>query len=442
MRFQTIIISAILILLALTACRDKGTEPYVKSIWLSAEDIGVTDASIHVILSNDNKSSNFSLKLNGNTILCANARDTLIFSDSLLPKHTYTYKAYRLNGSIVFDSSDALTITTMDTTSHNFTWQIDTLGDGNSSVLNDVAIINDTLAYAVGEIYKKDSTGNFETEPYGVAKWNGKRWELIRLYAVAPQGYNSLLVPKGVFVFSESNIWIAGGGVFKWNGSSQYVTPYWINTFPGNPNPIWTTGQYAQKLWGISTNNLYVVGTSGALAHFDGNSWQKMESGTSVAMQDIWGLRNSLTGHQQILATVCPAYGLTGTRLLSINENNSVDTIPWVAGRGARSIWFDSMLRLYVCGDGVFRREPDTRWREIAGITLIPVRTERLRGRTRNDLFVVGNYGAVAHFNGLNFKLFPEAAAALVYTSLDFKGNQMVAVGYTSSNAIVLHMRR
>ncbi|MBI3006249.1 MAG: hypothetical protein HYY49_12660, partial [Ignavibacteriales bacterium] len=40
-----------------------------------------------------------------------------------------------------------------DTTSHNFTWTIDTVGDGNSSVLYDVAIINDTLAYAVGEIY-------------------------------------------------------------------------------------------------------------------------------------------------------------------------------------------------------------------------------------------------------------------------------------------------
>ena len=131
MRFQTIIISAILILWALTSCRDKGTEPYVKSIWLSAEDIGVMDAAIHVLISNDSKPGNFSLKLNGKTILSANARDTLIFSDSLLPKHTYTYKAYRLNGAIVFDSSEALTITTMDTTSHNFTWMIDTLfGDG------------------------------------------------------------------------------------------------------------------------------------------------------------------------------------------------------------------------------------------------------------------------------------------------------------------------
>jgi len=36
-----------------------------------------------------------------------------------------------------------------DTTNHEFTWQTFTLGDGGSSVLYDVAIINDTLAYAV-----------------------------------------------------------------------------------------------------------------------------------------------------------------------------------------------------------------------------------------------------------------------------------------------------
>ena len=46
-----------------------------------------------------------------------------------------------------------------DTTSHNYAWQTFILGDGNSSVLYDAAIINDTLIYAVGEIYLKDSTG-------------------------------------------------------------------------------------------------------------------------------------------------------------------------------------------------------------------------------------------------------------------------------------------
>lgn len=43
----------------------------------------------------------------------------------------------------------------IDTTSHNFQWQVDSLGT-ESCALFDVAIINDTLIYAVGEIKARE----------------------------------------------------------------------------------------------------------------------------------------------------------------------------------------------------------------------------------------------------------------------------------------------
>ncbi|MGH2567361.1 MAG: hypothetical protein ACRDGA_03410 [Bacteroidota bacterium] len=57
-----------------------------------------------------------------------------------------------------------------DTTSHNFSWRTFVLGDGAGSILRDVAIINDTLAYAVGEVRMKDSLGNWDPEIYNAAK--------------------------------------------------------------------------------------------------------------------------------------------------------------------------------------------------------------------------------------------------------------------------------
>ena len=57
-----------------------------------------------------------------------------------------------------------------DTTSHNFLWTLDTLGDGNSSTLYDVAIINDTLAYAVGEISVRNSIGGYRTPAFNFAR--------------------------------------------------------------------------------------------------------------------------------------------------------------------------------------------------------------------------------------------------------------------------------
>jgi hypothetical protein len=54
---------------------------------------------------------------------------------------------------------------TIDTTSHNFTWEFDTLGGGSSSAWYDDRIINDTLVYAVGGIFIRDSTGQTGVQP-------------------------------------------------------------------------------------------------------------------------------------------------------------------------------------------------------------------------------------------------------------------------------------
>lgn len=113
----------------------------------------------------------------------------------------------------------------IDTTSHNFSWQIDTLGDGRNSILYDVAIINDTLAYAVGEIYLRDSTGQIDPTPYNLAKRNGRSWSprrvtvLFRANLITPILY-------GVTTFSASDIWLAGGMTIHGDGLNWGMIRY------------------------------------------------------------------------------------------------------------------------------------------------------------------------------------------------------------------------
>jgi hypothetical protein len=147
--------------LLISTCNNKPTPPddgnhYVQSITLTVEDVGVTDAWLRVKFVDTTVNRKFKLVRDGQTVLSAlcSSRDTVVFDENLLPNHTYCYKALRLVDTVVVDSA-VLAVPTMDTTSHNFTWEIDTLGDGNSSVLRDVCIINDTCVWAVGEIYKK-----------------------------------------------------------------------------------------------------------------------------------------------------------------------------------------------------------------------------------------------------------------------------------------------
>jgi hypothetical protein len=155
--------------------------------FLTAEDVGVTDVYLRIKLPFSLLQQPLILKRDTTTIFSSaiTVPDTLIYDQHLLPNRRYTYILTSSTGRI-FPLASALTITTMDTTSHNFTWQIDTLGDGNSSVLKDVTILSDTCAWAVGEIYKKDSLGNWDNEPYGAAHWNGTKWNLI-ITIMAPQ---------------------------------------------------------------------------------------------------------------------------------------------------------------------------------------------------------------------------------------------------------------
>ena len=117
---------------------------------------------------------------------------------------------------------------------------------GGSSVFNDIAIINDTLAYAVGEVYLDDSSG-YDSQPYSVGEWNGNIWKLIKIY-----DSDNNLIPsvRGIYSFNLSDIWLTDGGIYHWDGVSKKMNESFdcISLIGGNEN-----GQSVNKLWGINS---------------------------------------------------------------------------------------------------------------------------------------------------------------------------------------------
>ncbi|MDP2364122.1 MAG: hypothetical protein Q8M94_10165, partial [Ignavibacteria bacterium] len=86
--------------------------------------------------------------------------DTLLYIDSLLPNQSYKFKVVQNTTHHPQPTTNLLTVTTMDTTSHNFTFESWTFGTIGSSVLYDVAIINENNIWAVGEIMIADTSQN------------------------------------------------------------------------------------------------------------------------------------------------------------------------------------------------------------------------------------------------------------------------------------------
>ena len=127
-----------------------------------------------------------------------------------------------------------------DTTSSNFTWTIDTIG-AEGSYLYDVSIVNDSLAYAVGELFPQDSTGGSnQSDLYNAAVWNGKTWTMTKVpyYYQGQPIYNPI---HAVFALGSNDVWFAGNGVEHWDGH-QYSNVDAVNSYG--------YGHLWQKIWG------------------------------------------------------------------------------------------------------------------------------------------------------------------------------------------------
>jgi len=316
-----------------------------------------------------------------------------------------------------------------DSTSHNFLWRIDTLGDGNSSVLYDVAIINDTLAYAVGDISVRDSTGSFRLPPYNLARWNGKRWELSTLIQ-SGFGYEE---NYSIVAFGPDDIWIAGTVPKHWDGSRWKV--YGLS---GD----YTGGFRIRAIGGMSSRDLYCSGDGGNLRHFDGSAWHVVQSGTTAQIQDIWAGSNLLVGSDVALMTAADKFAASDRKILRARQGGVVDTIAWRAElqRPVHSVWFDNRSDIFVSGTGVFSYDVKA-WTEKNDVPFFF--TNRIRGNSPQDIIVVGDVGIVSHYSGSSWRTYPELMLPVdQYTSVAIKGNNVIAVGINGGKAVVIVGKR
>jgi hypothetical protein len=303
-----------------------------------------------------------------------------------------------------------------DTTSNNFVWQVDTIG-AEGSVLYDVTIINDTLAYAVGELFPRDSNGQSnQTDLHNAAVWNGKTWTMIKV----PYNYMGTSVYNPihtVFAVSSSDIYFGGNGLEHWDGHQfsnvEAVNPYW-------------QGHLMQKIWANSDNNIYIVGDGGTCVHYDG-SWHSIQTGTTLPFQDIWG------DGGQVLATASDKFGLGGKYLISLNGNMATilnDSIPTAVSLSG--IWFKANQKYFLVGDGIFEDQSlvQRNWQFDTFSWQLKYYTFAVRGNSVNDVFTSGDAGTLAHWNG---KVWTAYLAIQNTTdglrSISMKGNTVIAVG-------------
>ncbi len=411
-----------------TGCRH-ATEPpppvHVSSVLLTVEDALCTEVWLKLAFTDTSGARNFAVFRTGGsgtnqTLFTGRliAKDTTLVDTTAQPASKYTYAAYRLNGNTLVDWSSDLSVTTMPTTSHNFNWQIDTLGSGNSSYLKDVAIIDDNNIWAVGEIYLSG-----ETTRYNAAVFNGSTWSIQRVpyYYQGQPVYNPI---QTVFAFAANDIWFAGNGVIHWNGQQ----------FVAMTIPLLVWGPYQiNRIWGTSGSNLFIVGDGGSIARYDGSSWQKIESGTTLDIVDVWG------NGDEVIAVGSKLLTNLDRRILKINENTVATLSDSSIQQPLSCVWFSSSKQYYVAGSGIYTKHSllEDIWKGAASI-VSQYYIFGMRGNAVNDIVAVGGLGECLHFDGVSWRSYQSNTGLYGnYEAVAIRNNLVVAVGAIGAEAVV-----
>jgi hypothetical protein len=277
-------------LLLFTSCPEPTPPDYGLS--LEAVDIVCTEATFKVSAGIDSTA----------TWDCGLYRDdSLVISQSisggsgylrdtgLEPNASYNYHIGYLKEGKAKDRSQAVSITTLDTTSHDFSWTVETLGD-YGSYLNDVAIVDENNIWVVGYITLGDSI-------YNAAHWDGNAWDMVHLPAVTYGGGLSMGWLTSIFAIDENNIWCfsSAGSYLKWDGIEW--TSEWIPYRDGGINAIWAS----------SPEDVWFAGDNGSIVHYDGSGFRRIESGTEVNYRQISGTPDGkyvfVAGYNYVLPT-------------------------------------------------------------------------------------------------------------------------------------------
>ena len=356
-----------------------------------------------------------------------NSIDTTLFDEGLLPNQIYKYHTVIQPSNNSRVVTKELTLQTMDTTSHNFTWQMFEFGgDAGSSALNDVAIIDENNIWAVGEIYLKDSLGTPDPHAYNAVHWDGQTWKLFKLqfFTFCGQSYTSSYPAKAIYAFDSENIIISSNSQLTYLRNEKQIRTECVSVS-------------VNKIWGTSSSDLYIAGNNGSIAHYDGSKWTMIESGTGADINDIFGAINSSTGETGIYVVASSILYNPERKFIKIVDNKIVYQKDFEYEIFLSSVWLAAGRKIYVTTwNGKIYTFNNNHWK------ILDYKTEyaqtHIRGTDYNDIFVAGSFGFLTHFNGVTWKQITDVnQISSVISSIDINNKTIVVVGTLGSKATV-----
>ena len=276
---------------------------------------------------------------------------------------------------------------------HEVDFTVHTFGTFGSDIF-DSWIFNENYIISVGYL-SVAGQGYFSG-----AIWDGDDWSIfqfIRNYSVQNL--------RGIWAFSNDNVYLAGGSISHWDGNPEYeVNRVWTIDHENYP------GEGVYNIWAASENSMYFVGRGGGIIHFDGSEFTRMESGTDIWLKDVWGYVDPDTCAETVWA--CGWNDMAESVFLVYRGDQwepvyDVQAYFWdylydhLSG-AINSIWASDEYLYVLSMNGLYQCEHET-----FGECSLILETEwfvdyryKIRGISDNDIFVAGYHQEIMHYNG------------------------------------------
>jgi hypothetical protein len=192
--------------------------------------------------------------------------------------------------------------------------------------------------------------------------------------------------------------------------------------FDGSSLSTMTSGttRYLRGVWGSSASDVFVVGTLGTIRHYDGVAWTSMDSGTTSDLHGIWGTSPSDVFAVGVGGIILHYDGSTWSPMSSGSTN-------WL-----RAVWGTSGSDVFVVGNsGTILHYDGSAW------TLVTSGTSGnlcgIWGSSSSDVFVVGASGITLHYNGSAWAVMASGTTNTLYGVWGTSNSDVFAVGYAGA---------
>ncbi len=404
-------------------CSEKGKEISIRVL-----EVGVQEAYLHFRNESPLECGEIVISREGVEIakFPSEVVDSVIVDTGLVGGESYRYLAIEKKGDEAEEISGGTILKTMLPTSHEIEWKTYYFGNCGGSDFSDVAILDDENIWVVGEM---DSCCNGKYELYNLLKWDGVSWKVegVKTYTCYPR---KVVTPFSCIELStEKEVFISGNtSLLKWGNSEWSILAHFYD------DPVDVFHSQVTSMEYLEDDEIYLGSVNdGSIYHYEKGKWDKYKGeGLEGGISDIYSYVDSKSGERRVLVGMTQVLSKSTRGIFEVN-NDELTCLEWDGNLRVSSIWSKNGYPIYACGDGVYVNRGKG-WKEIEGLPLLY--STSIKGNASNNIFVVGGFGYIAHYNGVDWKVVNETESFNIM-EVEVKNKLVVAVGTNGVQGVV-----